>query len=366
MARDGEYLSLARLVRRSQRGDRTAFDELYTRTAQMQYFALVGKVGREAADDILQELYLIAWENIASVRPRAFVGYLNATARNLCLRHFKRGGTSKEPTPVEDRTLEEVGIERGDVAGDGIAVADPSVTVVTQDERARLARALCDDLNSEERDVVLMRYYQNMKLDEIASSLDLSRATVKRRLTSALVKLREKMGFVPGGLVFGELLAQVVEEVPAPRLRLASRASAGSASDRRWPVRAVGIGAVIVAVGAVAFAASLPRFEVVAENPTPLAVEAAVDAEGPLLVGSFVEGDATILRFRDTSGVATVFCVGADGARLEAECVAASAKGDESQWRLLLSSGNYVLYATDACGNQSESTLAVDITPDAF
>ena len=82
----GEYISLARLVRRAQAGERGAFDELYARTAQVQYFALVGKVGREAADDLLQELYLIAWENIASVRPRSFVGYLNATARNLCLR----------------------------------------------------------------------------------------------------------------------------------------------------------------------------------------------------------------------------------------------------------------------------------------
>lgn len=108
------------------------FDELYARTAQVQYFALVGKVGREAADDLLQELYLIAWENIASVRPRSFVGYLNATARNLCLRHFKRQGTSKEPTPAEDRALEEIGAECGDVASDGAVVADPSTTVAAR------------------------------------------------------------------------------------------------------------------------------------------------------------------------------------------------------------------------------------------
>lgn len=241
----GEYISLARLVRRAQAGERGAFDELYARTAQVQYFALVGKVGREAADDLLQELYLIAWENIASVRPRSFVGYLNATARNLCLRHFKRQGTSKEPTPAEDRALEEIGAECGDVASDGAVVADPSTTVAAQDERARLAHVLREELDAEERDAVLMRYYQNMKLGEIASALDLSRATVKRRLASALEKFREKMGFAPTGVVFAELLARTVEESPAPRLRLAQRMArarrsndigrCGSWDWRRWP-----------------------------------------------------------------------------------------------------------------------------------
>lgn len=63
MAKEGEHgdhEQLARLVRRAQGGDRGAFDELYARTAQLQYFAILGKVGPDAAPDLLQELYLIA------------------------------------------------------------------------------------------------------------------------------------------------------------------------------------------------------------------------------------------------------------------------------------------------------------------
>ena len=361
----GEYISLARLVRRAQAGERGAFDELYARTAQVQYFALVGKVGREAADDLLQELYLIAWENIASVRPRSFVGYLNATARNLCLWHFKRQGTSKEPTPAEDRALEEIGAECGDVASDGAVVADPSTTVAAQDERARLAHVLREELDAEERDAVLMRYYQNMKLGEIASALDLSRATVKRRLASALEKFREKMGFAPTGVVFAELLARTVEESPAPRLRLAQRMGARPTFERHWTVRVVGLAAVAIAVGGVVFAVSLPR----AEEPTEPGTEEAAgvrDVAGPVLMESFAEGDATILRFKDVSGTEEVFCVGADGARYEAEREEALPAEDVSQWRLSLPSGTYELYAADVFGNQSEGELAADITPDVF
>ena len=361
----GEYISLARLVRRAQAGDREAFDELYARTAQVQYFALVGKVGREAADDILQELYLVAWENIASVRPRAFVGYLNATARNLCLRHFKRRGTSKEPMPAEDRALEEAGAERGDVASDGAVVADPFTTVVAQDERARLARVLREELDDEERDAVLMRYYQNMKLGEIAGVLDLSRATVKRRLASALEKLREKMCFAPTGVVFTELLARTVEEPSAPRLQLAQRAGAHPASERHWPVRVVGLAAVTIAVGGVIFAVLLPRVE----GSTESVVEEAAgvhDATGPVLVESFAEGDATVLLFRDASGTEEGFCVGTNGARDEAEREEAPTAEDVSQWRLSLPSGTYELHAADVLGNQSEGELAADIILDVF
>ena len=391
-----EYVSLARLVRRAQAGDRGAFDELYRRTAQMQYFVIVGKVGREAAGDILQELYLIAWENIAAVRPRAFVGYLNATARHLCLRHFQRRGTSQEPAPAEDRVLEETGLERGGVAADGAAVADPAVVVAHSDERARLARALREELGDDEREAVLMRYYQRMRLDEIAASLKVSRATVKRRLASALDKLREKVAMLPEGAALAALLARAVEDPPAPEVLDrgvlgdgAGRDGAKEPRERRWVTRAVGLAAVAVAVGAVAFAAVLPRPEVVAEDGAPLAapVEAPEDTVPPVLEESRTEGDATVLRFADDSGTAEVYCTAPDGTRYEAELVTASEAPTEdasdrapdqvpgpasspaavrSTWRLSLPNGGYTLVAADACGNRLEAELTVAIPPDLF
>ena len=81
-----------------------------------------------------------------------------------------------------------------------------------------------------------------------------------------------------------------------------------------------------VAVGAVAFAAALPRPEVVAEDGAPLAapVEAPEDTVPPVLEESRTEGDATVLRFADDSGTAEVYCTAPEGTRYEAELVTAS------------------------------------------
>ena len=368
MAKEGErgdHEQLARLVRRAQGGDRGAFDELYACTAQLQYFAILGKVGPDAAPDLLQELYLIAWRNLARVKPKAFVGYLNATARNLCRDYFKRQGGTKAPAPVEDAALESVAHGRGAAARS--AATDPASAVADADERARLSRALREDLNDRERDVVLMRYYQNMKLDEIAQETGLSLATVKRAIASALEKLRARLGVLPVGAVLGEAVVAAVEESPAPGLDLrAAEAQEAIRPRREGAVRALGLAAMAVAAAAVAFAAFLPRQELLPEEPIPAApAESARDAEGPVLADRYAEGDVTVLCLADPSGVAEAWCIGEDGMRLE-PMGRPSSSAAEGEWRFTLHSGTWELHAVDTLGNESAGTLAADIVEDAF
>ena len=362
----GRRRDVATLVRAAQAGDRRAFHELYLRTVQMQYFAIVGRVGREAAPDILQELYLVAWSNLDVIDPAAFVGYLNATARNLCKRHFKRQGTSKAPLPTEDEMLEAAGAERAVVAP---AAADPAQRADERDEAARLARALREELTDQERDAVLMRYYQDMKLDEIAASLAVSRATVKRILNRALATLRRKMGLLPLAPAFSALLEQAVEVDRAPDGWLRC-ARVPSRRGREGATKLVGVAAVLLAVGAVLFAAGAPRPEVIFEQPAPLAQPAVADTQGPVLVESDVRDGVTVLRLADESAVVEVYCLAADGQRFEAapeRAVSESApSAAETLWHLELPTGTYELHARDAVGNQSVGTLTAAVTPDAF
>lgn len=364
--RDGERRrDVTVLVRAAQAGDRRAFHEVYLRTVQMQYFAIVGRVGREAAPDILQELYLVAWSNLDAIEPAAFVGYLNATARNLCKRHFKRQGTSKAPLPTEDEMLEAAGAERAVVAP---AAADPARRADERDEAVRLARALREELTDQERDAVLMRYYQDMKLDEIAASLAVSRATVKRILNRALATLRRKMGLLPLAPAFSALLERAVEIDRAPEGWLRR----GSGSPRRdWGgvTKLVGVAAVLLAMGAVLFAAGAPRPEVIFEQPAPLAQPAVADTQGPVLVESSVRDGVTVLRLADESAVAEAYCLAPDGQRFDAVWAGEAGGGEgapETLWELSLPTGTYELHARDTAGNQSVGTLATAITPDAF
>ena len=388
-----EHGALAQLVRRAQAGDSAAFEELYARTAPVQYFSIVGRVGAEAAPDILQELYLTAWKNIASVKPRAFVGYLNATARNLCRWHFRRLGGTRAPAPVEDRVLEASEHERA-AAGAGGAAADPALVAAARDERARLARALLEVLDDQERTAVLLRFYQGMKLDEVARALDVSRATAKRAMARALDKLRAKLGMLPVGAAFGDWMARAVDGTPLPQESwdqicggmdaVAPRGEAGAVRSRR-AVRAVGLCAVAVAVGGVAVAAALPRPEALPVQPASLAAAPAADAEGPALLEARTVDGVTCLRLSDESGVAVVWCESASGARIDASrdvgadaatgidsdvgaATGAGADVDASagEWRVSLPNDDYRLHAVDSLGNESVGDLSVDVAADAF
>ena len=44
-----------------------------------------------------------------------------------------------------------------------------------------------------EKEVVVMRFYNNMKLEEIASALDISRSSVKRYIAAGQSKLKKLM-----------------------------------------------------------------------------------------------------------------------------------------------------------------------------
>ncbi len=254
---------LASLVRRAQAGDEAAFAEIYELTGQAQFFLLSHKVGLEAAGDLVQELYLVTWRNIQAVQPYALLGYLNGVGRNLCREYLREKARNDDTLSldheeaVEDWLNSEAGTDLRDPD------ADPADTVVDADERARLARALRESLDDTERAAVVMRYYQGMKIDEIAEALDTSRNTVKRTLSRALLTLRQNLTVLPFGWGLGSVLAPVVGDPAAPPLRgLGDGAGreTGSGRTRKPTVGTALVGAATVAlvVGAVGFAVTAP------------------------------------------------------------------------------------------------------------
>ena len=192
------YTQLAALVARAQGGDRAAFEKLYQITAQAQYFTILAKTNPEIAPDLLQEVYCIAWKNIATVTPRLFIGYLNGVTRNVCLRYYERKGRATD-VPASPDELEAAERERPDGSEGGEHTADPAATIAGRDEHRRLARALRDELDDDEREVVLMRFYQEMSLEAIAENRGVSVSTVQRTIKRALAKLRQVMVVLPIG-----------------------------------------------------------------------------------------------------------------------------------------------------------------------
>lgn len=364
--------TLARLVEESQNGNREAFEELYRRTAQAQFYLMAHRVGYEAANDLLQELYLIAWRNIRKIRPFAVLGYLGSVGRNLCRRHVEHAAAAQRSVPLDVDALEASGSDDEAAAALHDTNADPAHLVTAADEHVRLARALREELTDFERTCVVMRYYQGAKIDEIAEAVDSSRNTVKRTLSRALMTLRTKMSLAPwGALGLSGALPQVVEK------RMAAGARALERPSGRWSLAtgAVGLAAVGVTAGAIAFAMLAPMPPAspagdvepvtIEEARVPASQTAGTDTEPPVLKSVTVEGNTTVLRLLDASGVRDVRCTSSDGTVHRAVSHEADpGNSSSSLWRFDLSTGTYEAWAVDVSGNEATGEIAVEIYPD--
>lgn len=126
------------------------------------------------AEDVSQEVFLKAWKSMDRFRGESSEKtWLMRIAINTC-RDWQRTGwfrfLDRRVTP-EDLPLAapDTGFEEGSVS-DAVS-----------------------SLPRDERDAVLLHYYENLTLEETASALGISLATVKRRLTRACDHLRPKL-----------------------------------------------------------------------------------------------------------------------------------------------------------------------------
>ena len=89
------------LVRLAQSGDAASFDALYVRHARVVHAVLLGRSGsREDAEDLVQEVFLAAWRQLATLRdPAAFAGWVMTIARHQRIDHARR---ARELTPLAD------------------------------------------------------------------------------------------------------------------------------------------------------------------------------------------------------------------------------------------------------------------------
>lgn len=132
---------------------------------------------RGAAEDAASEVVLKVLRSREV--PDDFRAWLFRIARNHCLNRMRDLGVRAEATTASD-----------------VDWAASATGVVTQlaraDERARLAREL-ERLTPHERELLRLRYAEDLSREELAAVLDLPPAVVKSRLYEALAKLRARL-----------------------------------------------------------------------------------------------------------------------------------------------------------------------------
>ncbi len=134
---------------------------------------------RALAEDMVQEAFLRVLRTIGQYQhPRPFKPWLYAIATNLIRDHYRRSET-RHTVAASEQALRQ--IEAPGAVEDGLQ---------EEDEAREIAAALLA-LPDLQREVVVLRYYQELSLAEIAALLDIPVGTVKSRLSIGLHRLRE-------------------------------------------------------------------------------------------------------------------------------------------------------------------------------
>jgi RNA polymerase sigma-70 factor (ECF subfamily) len=169
------------VVQAMARGDRAALALLYDRYSGNMLALAQRIVGRGAeAEDVIHDVFLEAWRHAADYdRARGSVkSWLLLRTRSRSLDVKKSARVSRQAGGFDDAWL--AGL--GDPSGDTAAGADQT-----------RVRKVLSALPADQRDVLLLGYFEGLSSSEIAERLALPLGTVKSRVAAALSALRSAL-----------------------------------------------------------------------------------------------------------------------------------------------------------------------------
>jgi RNA polymerase sigma factor (sigma-70 family) len=166
-----------------QHGDVSAFETLYWQYEKLVFrtaYLITGS--KEAAEDVLQEVFISAWKSRHTYDPNK--GKLSTWLHRITVNQCSR---EKAKTAPGISSLEEKG-----VALPGMNHSQPEDIVVSKLEYDRLLKAM-GKLDTKHRSVLVLRYFNDLSYQEIAEALEIPLGTVKSRLNQSLRYLKEQM-----------------------------------------------------------------------------------------------------------------------------------------------------------------------------
>jgi RNA polymerase sigma-70 factor (ECF subfamily) len=176
------------LMRKVALGDRAAFDQLFDRYNQLA-LNLAARVlnERQEAEDVVQEVFLQLWRDASSYRQeRGNVStWIVAIARSRAIDKLRSRRARRILDPVGDGSE-----ETQDLAE---RLADPKVPQDDLDNQL-LVRKAFGSLAVDQRVAIEMAYYEGMSQSEIAEALREPLGTIKTRIRSGLLKLKQALG----------------------------------------------------------------------------------------------------------------------------------------------------------------------------
>lgn len=180
---------LSTLVEQTKNQDSGAIVQLYEAYHNEVYFLCLKIVkNEEDALDLVQDSFLQAFGKLDTLQnPAQFGAWLNQIAANKCRDYLKKKKPvlfSQQQSSNEDDEGDEPGIEDRDES----LVPDKALDT---EETRRLIMGIIDGLPDLQRMTVMLYYYEEKSIKEIAEIMECSENTVKSRLNYARKQVRE-------------------------------------------------------------------------------------------------------------------------------------------------------------------------------
>lgn len=165
------------------RKDKVSFQELYENTYRRLIFVAEGIIrNRLDAEDVVHDVYTRVARDYPKYRNKSEDDMLSlciVMTRNSCINIIRERERHRE-TPI---------VVREDLLG---ADKDPLDGLLMQEDLAKMEKAIMQ-LDTEDKDILVLRYFHDMSYKEIGNMLGIRTKAVDMRLYRIKKKLREVM-----------------------------------------------------------------------------------------------------------------------------------------------------------------------------
>lgn len=181
-----------RIIQNAKDGDHTAFAELVDLYKDRVYHISYRMLGnRQEAEDVAQETFIRVYNNLESYNPQyKFSTWIYRIATNLSIDYIRR---RKQNFSLDADISGAEGLDWHDrLADTGLGPEEE----VLADEFQNEVQSAIMDLNPKYRSVMVLRYIQDLSLQEISETVQLPVSTIKTRIHRGREALRKKLRFL--------------------------------------------------------------------------------------------------------------------------------------------------------------------------
>ncbi|MDD3301298.1 MAG: RNA polymerase sigma factor [Patescibacteria group bacterium] len=169
--------NVAELVGRAKTGDSQAFALIYDTFIKKIYdFIFYKTMHQQLAEDLTSQTFLKAWKKISQFQKGNFSAWLYTIARNIVVDHYR---SQKEILTVEDFWE--------------LKADDNVFEEVEKRLKIEKLREGLSHLKASEREILMLRLWQDLPFKEIAIILDKNEGATKMSFARAMESLKKEM-----------------------------------------------------------------------------------------------------------------------------------------------------------------------------